>query len=456
MTTRTLLGARALRLALMVSFTLAMGPLAGCPLEYDGLPPDIKKDEKQSKCGGGEARQSVPAEFVDAFYPCCNGRGVIIPNWLIPADFQARLAKVGKDGLCVPTEFAVDADYTPPTCSSISGLPGVCISTCLPEIKNADVPLPQATCPTGTACAPCQDPRTLEDTGACEFGDLACHKPPKIGKCDALKPDPAKMDLSIYPKCCGALGGRAHCVPSALVPESQKKDVEACPDGNSYCVPDDFITASGRFQPSNCRTMGREGRCISVCVKSVKDQLDMLTSDGCKPDEVCAPCYDPRTGQGTGACVVGPCDEPKEPAKQFETCGAGGDDAFCVPRALVPGEHVKQFDTKGCGPGCSEPGTVCIPKTIMDAGPTFKAKSCKSSLSGLLVLFTTFFQNPITAFSKMKEYREGVCLSDCIPQVRDEAKLLGQDGCDEHETCVPCFDPQKLAQGKVPTGACNF
>lgn len=450
---------RASGLALMASCTLttllAAGALVGC-LEYDGLPPTIQKETQNSaECpAGGEPRKAIPADFVDAFPQCCNSRGVVIPEWLIPGDFQSRLGKdPATGGLCVPKEFATDGNYTPPVCKSLFGLNGVCLSECLPEIANAEVPLPQSTCAAGSRCAPCQDPRTEADTGACEFGALACHPPPKIGKCQVFEPN---MDLSPYTPCCTAQGGRAHCAPAALVPENQKKDVELCPDGNSYCVPDDILAAGGRFQPKTCRAMGREGRCISICVKSVKDQLDMLSSDGCAADEVCAPCYDPRTGQGTGACTVGPCDEAKEQPKPFETCGAGGDDAFCVPAALVPAEHLKRFDNKGCGTGCSEAGTVCIPKKIMDAGPIFKPATCKSSLSGLLVLFTTIFKNPIQAFIKMGEYREGRCLSKCIPDVRDKAKLLGRDGCDEHETCVPCFDPQKLAQGKVPTGACDY
>jgi len=35
------------------------------------------------------------------------------------------------------------------------------------------------------------------------------------------------------------------------------------------------------------------------------------------------------------------------------------------------------------------------------------------------------------------------------------ASMLGSSGSDSDEICVPCYDPQKLSEGKVPTGACH-
>jgi hypothetical protein len=282
---------------------------------------------------------------------------------------------------------------------------------------------------------------------------MACDPPENIDDCKPWEPT---LDLKQFPTCCPQ--GRAHCAPSNLVEPNQAKDLSMCEDGTSYCVPDDILARGGKHQPPKCKSVGgREGRCLSICVKSVADQLDYLPQSSCKPDERCAPCYDPRTGAGTGACTFGPCDEPAEPPKKFESCGAGADDAFCIPADLVPAEDRCHFDNIGCGGGCSEPGTICVPKKVMDAGPTYTPKKCKASMSGFLALFMTLFSNPFEAISKSKEYSEGACISKCLPQVRNDpsAKLLNSKGCDPDELCIPCYDPQKLKQGKVPTGACE-
>jgi len=98
-----------------------------------------------------------------------------------------------------------------------------------------------------------------------------------------------------------------------------------------------------------------------------------------------------------------------------------------------------------------------VPKKIMDAGVTFEPKKCKATLSGFLALFMSFFSNPFTAFSKMDDYSDARCLSKCLKEVRNNpsASMLSSKGCDAEELCIPCYDPTKLSQGKVPTGACH-
>jgi hypothetical protein len=429
--------------------------MTGC-VEIDGQP-IMQEVQQSSPCGKGVAkRQAVPKDLIDAFPTCCGGAAYLIPDWLIPKDFHKQLEKGKNNTLCVPYDFATNSDFTPKACKSIFGVKGACISECLPEVKNADVPLPQADCKAGDRCAPCVHPQTNAVTGACNFGQMACDPPDTVDTC---KPWDPTLDLSIYPKCCDK--GAAHCAPGNLVEENQRKDLNTCADGKGgtgYCVPDEILRRGGKHQPKTCKSInGREGRCISVCVKSVQKDNAMMPKDTCASDEVCAPCYDPRTGAGTGACTFGPCDKPKTGPKTFQPCGVGAEDALCVPSYLIPGVDRCNFDTKGCRSGCSEPNTLCVPKKAIDAGATWAPKTCKASMSGFLAMFMTLFSNPIKAFALMDDYSDGRCLSKCIPQVRDNpsAKMLSSKGCDADEICIPCYDPQKVKQGKVPTGACN-
>ena len=136
---------------------------------------------------------------------------------------------------------------------------------------------------------------------------------------------------------------------------------------------------------------GREGRCLSVCVQSVIKDLSSLPQDVCEQDERCAPCYDPRTGMGTGACTIGVCDAgPTEPPKLFEACGPGGSSThFCVPSGTVPIGERCNFDNKGCNATpCKTAGTLCVPKKIVTAGPAFEPKKCTNDLTGFLALFS--------------------------------------------------------------------
>ncbi len=432
----------------------ALATLPAC-VEMDG-PPLMHEVQQTSVCPvGTPRRKAVPKNIIDAFPTCCGGSGYLIPDYLIPKDFRTRLA-TGKGGtLCVPTEFAVNADYTPPRCTSVFGLKGVCLSGCLPEVKNAETPLPRSSCGVNQFCAPCVHPTTKKKTGACDFGKMACDPPEVLDDCKPFQATPSV--LKQYKPCCQMEKGRAHCAPAEYVEAAQRKDLRTCPDGKSYCVPDEILIRGGKHQPPKCKSLnGREGRCLSVCIKSVYEQLKDLERSSCKADERCVPCYDPRTGMGTGACTVGPCDKPLEKPKLFEECGYGSGDAYCVPSYKIPAGQRCHFDTSGCRSGCKEKGTLCVPKTMIDAGTKFAPQRCKAGLSGFLALFMTIFKNPFDAFKKMKQYSDGRCINRCIKQIKSNssASLLSSKGCKPSEKCVPCYDPQKLSQGLVPTGAC--
>jgi len=430
---------------------LAAG-LAGCGVESDGPAITVTMQETVTCEAGSTRREQVAPNLIQAFYPCCDGTAHYIPEILVPKDFRGMLEAGPHNTLCVPDEFSTDAAYTPRQCVSVFGLKGACLTICLPQIRDADIPLPKDSCPGNQKCAPCVDPRTNQATGACNYGAMACDPPTDSGPCRDYEPT---LDVSAYPSC----GPRAHCASPDLVGQGQQADLATCPDGQSFCVPDDFLKRGGRYTPPVCSSVGqREGRCLSTALPKVAAGQAELPISSCNPtDEVCVPCYDPRTGMGTGACTIGFCERgPVEGPRTFEQCGFQGTDAYCVPSNLIPESEWANFDSMGCRTSlCTEPNTLCVPKKIIDAGTSFSPKPCENPLTGFLAFFLEFFTDIFAAIDAIDEYKEGRCLSRCLPEVRPQAEKLGRHDCDETEVCVPCFDPQRVSEGKVPTGACD-
>jgi hypothetical protein len=433
--------------------------VTGACVEIDG--PSLGSEAARLCPGGALRRPAAKPEVVQAFEPCCDGSAHWMPEQVVPSEFHEMLEHdAAQKAFCVPDLLAVNPEHTPKKCRSLFGQPGACISICVAEVADAALPLPRDVCQANERCAPCIDPRDGGKTGACELGWLSCETYPPEGPC---KDYDLGITVTSYPACCQAQKGRAHCAPADLVSPTQQTDLESCSSGGGaagFCVPDDFLMRGGHFTPRRCRSLGgREGRCLSVCVKTVQKDLHSLPQDVCATDERCAPCYDPRTGYGTGACTIGHCDAgPTEPPSTFQPCGpAGSDHALCVPSDAVPLEERCNFDSKGCltDGACKGEGEICVPRKVVDAGPSFTPKVCYNELTGFLALFKTVFQDPLKALSAMNEYREGRCLSRCLARVRDKANLLGQGSCEANEVCVPCFDPEKIADGKIPTGACH-
>jgi len=415
-----------------------------------------------TSCGKGDLdRKAVAPDMLAALHSCCDGRGHLVPAQLVPDAFRSWLKPGPTDEtVCVPDEIATDASWSPAPCASVMGLDGACISTCIPMVTEQAIELPQDVCGPNQRCAPCIHPQTLEVTGACDVGERACTPYKPIGNCDPFSPT---LDLSKFAACCA--DGPAHCAAKDLVTGSVgglniDSMLGRCPD-KSYCVPDDLLARAGRYQPAACRSLGdREGRCLSVCVKAVSDEKDLLPQASCKSGERCVPCYDPRGGAATGACTLGPCDKPKEPARPFEPCGVGQDDASCVPTQLVPASEACNFDAKGCGKGCSEPNTLCVPKKAIAAGAGFEGKKCTASLPGLLAWFSVLLTDPGQAATAATDYADGRCMSQCLPAVQKQVSspllkaALTSTECDADEVCVPCYDPMRIAEGKISTGAC--
>lgn len=99
---------------------------------------------------------------------------------------------------------------------------------------------------------------------------------------------------------------------------------------------------------------------------------------------------------------------------------AGG--AHCIPGTLVPAEFAGQL-------GDCDADNKCVPDEFIETQGLLIPESC-TSLAGA----------------------EGRCLSQCIPQVAEQAAMLPQDVCGEFDVCVPCYDPLE----GTATGACEL
>jgi hypothetical protein len=353
--------------------------------------------------GACRINDDEPVEPPFQFERCCSDRGMCVPSSLVPVDQQSQLGPdtcTGGNLLCAPDDLA-DPGFVPPTCSSVGGFEGRCLPDCLPDIAAQAGLLPQDVCNVGDLCAPCYDPITGADTGACRLNGDEPTEPP-----------------GTFDRCCG---DRGSCVPVDLVPPDQQGQLgpDTCTQGGMVCAPDDL--ADPIYVPPSCNSIaGAEGRCLPDCLPDIAAQADRLPQDSCMAGELCAPCYDPLTGDDTGACRLNG-DEPVDPPFTFERCCT--DRGSCVPAALVPPEQQGQL-----GPDtCAEGGLLCAPDAFVE--PTYIPPSC-SSIAGA----------------------EGRCLPDCLPDIAAQADRLPQDLCDPGNLCAPCYDPLTGSE----TGACSI
>jgi MYXO-CTERM domain-containing protein len=183
---------------------------------------------------------------------------------------------------------------------------------------------------------------------------------------------------------CDNICSNAVCLPVGLVPPDQASFLPDCPAsdvGPTKCVPDFLFESFGNVVFKTCTSIaGAEGRCVPKCVTPVQDIIQYLPQGGCTPDEICAPCVDPRTGASTGACSTG-CDTgPTEPPVVFQPCcpvagradaglesgtDGGGmiDTGMCVPKAVVE-SVAKGASGLFSSAQCNTSGDVCVPRDL--------------------------------------------------------------------------------------------
>jgi hypothetical protein len=352
-----------------------------------------------------------PSEPPKIFAACCSDLGRCVPASSIDPKDRGRLPRDACEGealVCAPALLVEDPNAVPSSCTvHATSAEGRCLPRCLLGDTARERALEQDPCPDSHVCAPCFDPIDGSSTGACELGgDRGPTRPPEL-----------------FAQCCGKLG---RCVPSSLVPEKDREQLDSddCTDSGMLCAPESSL-ADPPVPPKPCRVSAfdGEGRCLPACLPKLKTQRDSLAEDGCRPSELCAPCYDPITGEDTGACHLEGDGGPSEPPARFpECCGSAG---WCLPAALIPPEWRDRVSADACE--ASE--ARCVPAAFVRE-PDFVASRCQDDR----------FQ------------AEGRCLPICLPEVASMSERLIQANCSAAEVCVPCFDPIDASD----TGACRL
>jgi len=390
-----------------------------------------------------------PTSFAECS-PACAGSHCV-PSALVPPTEQSQLVQcptagadaggdAGLDGYCVPDSFiASGGEGLPPSCTSVAGAEGRCLSTCIPMVAGEQSVLPQATCASTERCAPCFNPAASDPTAPTGACSIACDQPtqaPTILPCPYT--GAPLVDPTTFPACSPVCGG-AHCLPTALVPASQQSQLATCFGG--YCAPDSLIASGGKAVPASCTSVaGAEGRCLSRCLPVVAADVTELPQDTCAADERCAPCFDPTAADPTaptGACSIA-CDKPARPPvlltcpwtgppvvdpAVFAACSPACSGAHCVPSALVPSSQQSQL--AAC------PGGFCAPDPVTASDDHYVPPTCAP------------FADPAS---------EGRCQSTCLPSVLQQSSQLVQDVCPSGDLCAPCTDPFK----GTSTGACTL
>jgi hypothetical protein len=310
------------------------------------------------------------------------------------------LADCDANSKCVPTAIASQAGRVIlPKCTSLIGAEGRCTSTCVPQVALQASQLPRDVCQGADLCAPCYDPRTGAATGACAQG------------CDTGPTQPAKT----FTECCS---DRGFCVPPALAGDQARNLERKTCGAGEVCAPKELTDPT--LKPKTCNSIDNaEGRCLSTCVAgAIAKQGDRLPTQGCSANEVCAPCYDPVTGEDTGACTVNG-DKPAKPAYAFPKCCGRGDAAggVCVSPALA-GDQASILRQETCARE-----KVCAP-TAKAADPNYRFPVCYGTLG------------------------TGACVNSCILDPV-QAAILSRETCAQGELCAPC---QLLGSA---TGACD-
>jgi hypothetical protein len=310
------------------------------------------------------------------------------------------LADCDASSKCVPNAIASQAGRAIlPKCTSLVGAEGRCTSTCVPQVALQASQLPRDVCQGADLCAPCYDPRTGEATGACSQG------------CDTGPTQPPKK----FTECCS---DRGFCVPPALAGDQARNLERKTCSAGEVCAPKELTDPT--IKPKTCNSIDNaEGRCLSTCVAgAIAKQADRLPTQGCSANEVCAPCFDPVTGEDTGACTVNG-DKPAKPAYAFPKCCGRGDAAagVCVSPALA-GDQASILRQESCARE-----KLCAP-TAKAADPAYRFPVCYGALG------------------------TGACVNSCILDPT-QAAILARETCAQGELCAPC---ELLG---TPTGACD-
>ncbi|HVU01621.1 MAG TPA: hypothetical protein VHE30_07715 [Polyangiaceae bacterium] len=284
----------------------------------------------------GQTPPNIPPDSFPSCTPIA-GCGVsrCVPVSALPKGVPADLLGQCGDAqhVCVPDEYIKTyGEFLAKTCTSLAGVEGRCISTCVPQVNGLMDALPQDVCGDAERCAPCINPNDGTDTGACSQG---CDPGPK--------PETTANPL-IFPTC--QTDGR--CVPQDIVPKALLNRLTiltntGCTDTSTVCAPvvktqnlkynfascvPGSFAAIGAPNTDSTGVVTQWGGCVPAWLAG--GEAAFLAQMTCKAGELCAPCHDPLTPNPnvpialedpTGAC---PVPLPTDPNGGNPPDGSGG------------------------------------------------------------------------------------------------------------------------------------
>jgi hypothetical protein len=151
----------------------------------------------------------------------------------------------------------------------------------------------------------------------------------------------------------------------------------------------------------------------------VATQASMLSQATCAANQLCVPCFDPRTGMNTTACNQ-TCDPgPREPRFSFAQCCGGR--ARCVPATAVPAAQRESLSAMTC-----PAGFLCAPNENLD--PAYRPVACRAT------------PPPLPVIGQLPAYN-GFCVSTCVNRSFFERLGTAQGTCGAGYFCGPCRTP---------------
>jgi hypothetical protein len=270
----------------------------GAPVDTSQCSQPAAPSKTDGGSGGATTQQcphTGPPVVDPTTLPACGGANSeahCLDAKLVPPAMVAKLATC-PTGYCVPDKLiASGGQYIPKTCTSVAGGEGRCTNTVIPQIAAQASMLPQDVCDASEKCAPCYDPLTGADSGACHIS------------CD---PGPTKPAVT-FAKCCtdkNSGTSRGRCVPTTSIPATEQKQLatDTCTKGTDSCVPNDLLDPN--FKPNPCSatnflTGDYTGVCLSTCLDFGFAGI-AIAQGNCDSTHTCAPCTNPLTGAATGA-----------------------------------------------------------------------------------------------------------------------------------------------------------
>ena len=276
--------------------------------------------------GGSGVNQGSSMCFnvnIDELESCCEEDAAhCVSSEGIPDDLDPLLGRCGADemGVCLPDSFlTASAGFEIPSCASVGGLPGACLSVCLAGVaENRDI-LPQDVCNSNERCIPCINPIDGQDLGIC--GPINCsllnEGDPTSDAGEEYSAGEMNNDMGGSnseemagmqgsgplgaPPCCDMQGS---CLSPSIVPEEALEVLGECETSGGeqlMCVPNVMIDLS--WTPEPC--MGYififnpyNGVCLPECLDIPLEWT--FDERPCPENFVCAPCRDP-SGTPTGA-----------------------------------------------------------------------------------------------------------------------------------------------------------